>query len=210
MEGLIASWATACVCCALTASRVDLSTLLAVSIEPAPWRGAPVQHCVPARGSEAMVVAFFRKPLPHQDPQVRGHHVLRRALRLCSLVVHGARGGSGRYCVNPMVGLMSIQRMGQLLEEGAQHVLVVVGLPKRLWHQQVAADHAPWMGESQAGKKQRHASSHMPLVVPLNDSTTRLLLVTGLLPPLSQVMHLAFVMLVGASSSAHAWTERER
>ena len=45
-----------------------------------------LQPCTPARCGEAMLVALFRKPLPHQDPEVRGQHVL--SARFCSLVVH--------------------------------------------------------------------------------------------------------------------------
>ena len=84
---------------------------------------------IPACCSEATLVAFFWQPLPHQDPEVRGQHVLRH---VACLGVHAAHGRlmpkgaeptmwcQGTCRLGPVVYLT--QRKGQVRD--AQHVAV--------------------------------------------------------------------------------------
>ena len=97
-----------------------------------------MRPCAPARSSEAMLVAFFRKALPHQDPKVRGQHVLRRAPRFLCLAVHcrnavlfRSPGGVPAEDVLKM-GLLSTQQSGQLMSR-LRCTARVGGLAEALW-----------------------------------------------------------------------------
>ena len=78
----------------LRESGVLLGQLCGTWRAPALGGGAAAPACTPARSSEVPLVAFFRKPLPHQAPEYpefRGQDVQWRAACLCCLLHAHAR-----------------------------------------------------------------------------------------------------------------------